>query len=278
VNTLQKRIVALGVLGILGTLTTAALLREKKNLGDEALLALIKNDQKAFESFLDQAGDVHGKLPVIDGEVYTIAQGISHFERTKFLRLLRERKKSYVAQSEGQKYDIVSLAVKKNNLELLAEIDLERPNYGLTYNEKGWGLLHLASASCAQKVIPHLHQKGKLSWDLKAKDGSTPLTLAAQNDCLGALSYWKEQNADFNAKDGRGLSALSILRQKKDAALVAFAESFEPRKPSSVAQVPNFYKKRKIPKDQIVDHAALIEPGDRPLEATETAEYSEFAD
>src|SRR5690606_5930880 len=127
--------------------------------------------------------------------------------------------------------------------------------------KNGWTLLHLASAACSHKLTPFLHEKGKLNWDLKSKEGSTPLTLAAENDCLPMLSYWKEKGADFKLKDGRGLSALSILKKKKDAALVAFTESFMVRKPSNVAKAePNFYKKRKIPKDQRIDYSMMIEP------------------
>src|SRR5690606_25195515 len=136
---------------------------------------------------------------------------------------------------------------------------------------------------CSHKLISMLHEDGKLNWDLRAKDGTTPLTLAATNDCLPVLSYWKEKGADFKAKDGKGMTALSILQKKKDAALAAFAESFIERKIATVtivkpAPVPDFYKKRKIPKEQIIDHAAMLEPEDRPLEATETAEFTEFAD
>jgi hypothetical protein len=66
--------------------------------------------------------------------------------------------------------------------------------------------------------------------------------------------------------------------------MVAFAMSFEPRTgstggrgPASVPEL-NFYKKRVVPADQKIDYSALIEPEDRPLDATETAEHSEFAD
>ena len=68
--------------------------------------------------------------------------------------------------------------------------------------------------NCSHKITTILHEKGHLRWDQKAKDGSTPMTLAAESECLPMLSYWKAQKADFNAKDGRGLSALSILRKK----------------------------------------------------------------
>lgn len=257
---------------------------EQRNLTDEALLALIKNDQKGFESFIKAGGNLHDTLPKIDGETYTVAQGLSYFERTAFARHVHEQKIAYVKQDEGAAFDIMTLSIKKNNPELLNQLVLENPKFDLGYGKNGWTLLHMASAQCSHKLAAILHEKGKLNWNLKAKDGSTPLTLAAEHDCLPMLSYWKDQKADFKAKDGRGLTALNILKKKKDAALLAFAESFEERKVASVVKVvqaaaePDFYKKRKIPKDQIVDHAAMIEPEDRPLEATETSELSEFAD
>lgn len=254
-----------------------------RNLTDEALLALIKNDQTAFENFIKAGGDLHDNLPKIDGENYTVAEGIAYFERTSFGAYLHTNKMSYVKQDEKKLFDIMTLAITKNNPELLKQLALENPKYDLQYGKHGYNLLHLAAAKCAHKLTPIIHEKGKLRWDMKAKDGSTPLTLAAENDCLPMLSYWKEMGADFKAKDGKGRTALSILQNKKDAALVAFAQSFDPiRTIASVTIVkpaePDFYKKRKIPKDQIVDHAAMLEPEDRPLEATETAEMSEFAD
>jgi hypothetical protein len=284
VNNKRVVVTAAGLIGV--TAVTGLILYknigDNRNLTDEALLALIKNDQKAFESFITSGGNVHDKLPEIDGKTYTVAQGLSYFERSAFAKHLHEKKINYVQQDENGTDDIMTLAIKKNNPELLNQLSLENPKYGLAYGKNGWNLLHQASAVCAHKLTPILHEKGKLNWDTKAKDGSTALTLAAEHDCLPILSYWKEQKADFKAKDGRGLTALSILKKKKDAALLAFADSFESRKISSITIVaaaePDFYKKRKIPRDQIVDHAGMIEPNDRPLDASETAEFSEFAD
>lgn len=285
VNRKQVTISAACLLGVAALSTMffykSGNLSQSRNLIDDALLALIKNDHKGFESFLNAGGNVHGELPEIDGMTYTVAQGVAYFERTAFAKQLHERKAKFVEQDHAADHDIMTLTISKNNAELLNQLALENPEFSLAYGKKGWTMLHMASASCSHKLTAILHQKGKLSWDLKAKDGSTPITLAAENDCLPMLSYWKEHGADFKARDGRGYSALSILKKKKDAALVAFAESFEARLPSSITVVkaePDFYKKRKIPKDQIVDHAAMLEPEDRPLEATETAAHSEFAD
>ena len=158
----------------------------------------------------------------------------------------------------------------------------ENPDMTATYGKNGYSLLHLAASHCSHKLNALLHTEKKLTYDLRAKDGSIPMNLAAAGDCLPMLSYWKEHNADFKKKDGRGMNAMSILRTKKDSAMLAFLLSFETnrsaRATSSVEPEINFYKKRVVPKDQKVDYSALIEPEDRPLDATETAEASEFAD
>ena len=286
-NNKRAIISAASLLGIIAVSTFWLLTHpknvENRNLVDEALLALIKNDQNAFENFIEAGGKVHDNLPEIDGKVYTVAQGVAYFERTKFAEYLNQGKQNYVSQDQSAPYDIMTISIKKNNPDLLKQLTKENPKFEIAYGKNGWTLLHMASAWCSHKLTSILHEEGKLNWDMKAKDGTTPLTLAALNDCLPMLSYWKEKGADFKAKDGKGQTALSILKTKKDAALAAFAESFEERKIATVTvvkklPVPDFYKKRKIPKEQIVDHAAMLEPEDRPLEATETAEYSEFAD
>lgn len=285
----KQRATLLSVAGLVGilSLSVAWLLNQpnvaKNNLTDDALLALIKNDLKGFQAFIKAGGNVHDTLPEIDGRKYTVAEGVAYFERTEFAQKLHENKISYVSQSDKNEFDILILTVKKNNPELLKAIALENPKFEMAYGKKGWTPLHMASAWCSHKLTSQLNGKSGITWNSKAKDGSTPLTLAAENDCLPMLSYWKELGADFKAKDGRGKTALAILRTKKDAALAAFAQSFDERKIATItvekaAPVPDFYKKRKIPKDQLVDHAAMLEPEDRPLEATETAEFSEFAD
>lgn len=286
----NKRATVASVVGILTILAVSLFwlinnpkLAGNRNLTDDALLALIKNDLDAFKDFTAAGGDVHDNLPEIDGKTYTVAEGVAYFERTEFAKHLQEGKVSYVKQNDKNPYDVMTITVKKNNTDLMKQIAHQNPKYEMAYGKNGWTLLHMASAWCSHKLTNELNGKGKVNWDTKAKDGSTPLTLAAENDCLPMLSYWKEKGADFKARDGRGKTALAILKTKKDAALAAFAQSFESRNIATVvvekaAPVPDFYKKRKIPKDQIVDHAAMLEPEDRPLEATETAENSEFAD
>lgn len=249
---------------------------------DDALLALIKNDQSAFESWVKNGGDLSALLPMIDGKKLTVAEGLAYFERVNFVKYLQANKVKFLKQTKDGKDDIMSLSVAKNNAELFSLLMKENPDLTAVYGEKGHSLMHLVSANCASKVTSLL-KTDKLTWDTKAKDGSTPLTLAASSDCLAVLSYWKDQKADFNKKDGRGTSAMSVMRGKKDAAMLAFLQSFEIRRDQASASrfvepEINFYKKRVVPKDQKIDYSALIEPEDRPLDATETAEHSEFAD
>jgi hypothetical protein len=256
-----------------------------RNLGDEALLSIIKNDQKGFERFLAAGGSLGTKLNV-EGDSYMVGELLVKYNRLGFVKYANSLKMKFEIDPV-KAFDIHSLSVEQNNPEMLSlilgnqKIDKNFKHYG----KKGWSLLHMASAECSYKVVSILSGAG-MTWDLKAKDGSTPLTVAAQEGCLQALSYFKEQGADFKLNDGRGLNALAILRKQKDSALMAFAESFmEKRAPASVittvvvAQAaPNFYNKRKIPKDSLADRAHLIEPEDRPEEANETDENSEFSD
>lgn len=253
----------------------------EKNLSDLALLSLIKNDQKSFESVVEAGVKLEDKLPLIDGKSFSIAEGIVYFERPNFIRYLQGRKKAFIKQVKGNEYDILTIAVSKNNPEILNLLVDEKPHMNLRYGKKELSLLHLASIHCSYKLMDTLSKNG-LKWSDRNKEGKTALTLAAENECLPILSYWKDQKADFKRADGRGINTISILKMKKGAAFTAFVESFESRKIASSDSAPakeiSFYRKRKIPKDQIVDHAALIEPEARPLEATETAEFSEFAD
>ena len=249
---------------------------------DDALLALIKNDQAGFETWVRNGGDLFAHLPMIDGKKMTVAEGLAYFERTGFIKHLQANKIPFVKQNKDGKDDVLFMAMQKNNPELFEALMKENPDLTATYGEKGWTLLHYAAAGCNHKLSAVLQKEKKLTYDLKAKDGSIPLNLAVQSDCIQMLSYWKEQGADFKTKDGRGTTALSLLAKKKDAAMTAFYQSFEPKSAPKTAFVEpkeiNFYKKRVVPKDQKVDYSALIEPEDRPMDATETAEYSEFAD
>lgn len=249
---------------------------------DDALLALIKNDQAAFEAWVKNGGDLFAYLPMIDGKKMTVAEGLAYFERTGFITYLQANKIPFVKQNKDGKDDILFMALQKNNPALFELLLKEKPDLTATYGDKGWTLLHYAAAGCNHKLSSVLHQEKSLTFDSKAKDGSIPLNLAVQSDCIQMLSYWKDQGADFKTKDGRGTTALSLLSKKKDAAMTAFFQSFEVKRVPATAFVEprevNFYKKRVVPKDQKVDYSALIEPEDRPMEATETAEHSEFAD
>ena len=49
-------------------------------LGDSALLAIIKNDLSGLEAFLMAGGDLDSALPEFDGKNLTVAEGIAHFK------------------------------------------------------------------------------------------------------------------------------------------------------------------------------------------------------
>jgi hypothetical protein len=254
---------------------------DNKNLSDEALLSIIKNDQKGFERFIAAGGKISTNVEV-ENDQYTVGELLVKYNRLGFVKYAMDKKMAFEIDPL-KSFDIHSLSVNQNNPEILAILlgDKKFDKNFKPYGDKGWSLLHMASAQCSYKVISILSKAG-MTWNLKSKDGTTPLTIAAEEGCLQALSYFKEQGADFKQNDGRGINALAILRKKKDAALMAFAESFMDRRlPGSVVTVqavPNFYKKRAIPKDNLADRAHLIEPEDRPEEANETAANSEFSD
>lgn len=233
----------------------------RTELSDKALLAIVKNDLHEFQNFLKWGGDIHQELPLINGKKYTVAEGIAHFERVAFLRMLREQNISYLKQDTNKTQDILTIAIEKNNPELLNEISLSRPRYDLTYGKEGWSILHMASSCCAHKLTAIIHEKSHLRWDEKSQDGKTPLSIAHDKDCLPMINYWKNQGAEV----------MSDSKKEKSKRVSSRTNEFAPT-------LPDFYKKRKIPKDQIVDHTAMLEPIDRPLEATETSKYSEFAD
>ncbi len=249
---------------------------------DDVLLSLIKNDQKSFEAFIEGGGDVHSYLPEIDGKRYTVAEGVAYFECIQFARYLAQKKINFVKQIPGPGEDIVVITIKKNNPELLGLLIQEHPNLKMNYS-KGRTLLHLAAQWCSSNLTRILEEKGQLRWDTPGDNGLTPLTLAAQSECLPMLSYWKDRGADFHLKDSKGISPFMILNKKESSALKTFVASIASLRPSLLTAatkvtVPDFYKKRRTPKDQLIDHAATLEPAVRPLEGAETAEFSEFAD
>jgi hypothetical protein len=283
---LKNKRVLLGI-GVTAVLTFSSFFyfqnAKSRNLSDEALLSIIKNDQKGFEQFIAAGGKIGTNINV-ENDTYTVGELLVKYNRIGFVQYAKDMKMAFEVDP-AKAFDIHSLSVNQNNPEMLSlllgnqKLDAKFKPYG----DKGWSLLHMASAQCSYKVISVLSNAG-MTWNLKSKDGTTALTLAAEEGCLQALSFFKEQGADFKQKDGRGITALSILMKKKDAALMAFAESFmDRRSPTSVITVvkeavPHFYKKRKIPKDNLADRAHLIEPEDRPEEANETAANSEFSD
>lgn len=282
----KRVILGLGVAAGLGIYSVSLVKFQQKriselDLKDKALLSIVKDDIAGFKAYLAAGGSLAHTIE-LEGKKYKIGDLLVKYERTSFIKLAQDQKLAIITDQDWK------LAVEKNNPEIFKTMREAHPAVKvaeLRYGQEGWNLLHVAAASCSAKILNTLEEQG-MSWSYKAKDGTTPLTVAVRNDCLQALSYWKEKGADFKAKDGQGQSALALLNLKKDAALSAFAESFaEKRAPASIItvaaapeKVPNFYKKRVIPKDNLADRAHLIEPGERPDEANDTAEHSEFSD
>lgn len=248
-------------------------------LPDEALLAIVKSDTEGFKKFLNQGGSLHSSLPMIEDKVYSVIEGVVHFQRLSFIQELQKAKLPFLRQDLTKDHDLVSIAVEKNNPELLKLVLKEKPKLDRLYGRKGNGLLHIATQNCSTQIVELLHSSG-LDWTEKNKEGSSALTFAAEKECLPLLSYWREKGADFKKADNRGKTALSILKAKKDLKLVAFTETFfgERKVASLSSSSMNFYHKRKAPKDSLDKRSDLIEPAERPVDAHQTAEHSEFAD
>ncbi len=159
-----------------GVLTTGTMWQLNKTSStfrggsDDALLALIKNDQSSFEAWVKNGGDLSAFLPVIDGKKLTVAEGLAYFERTNFVAYLQKNKVKFVKQNKDGKDDIMSLAISKNNPELFTLLMKENPDLTAAYGEKGMTLMHLVSGSCAAKLTAILHADKKLNCDMKAKD------------------------------------------------------------------------------------------------------------
>jgi len=236
---------------------------------DDAILAIIKNDEAKFVDYMKRGGDVKAEFS-LDGKSTSLVELIIQYERINFLKTidvndLRTDKvfwKNIVAKNNSA----LLTTIKK----ILDPVELDKFRYDLDRH-----LLHVSSVSCFHQVVPIL-EKSKMKWSDLDGSGASALTLAAEHECLNLLSYWKLQKADFFHKDKRGQTAHAILLKKKDPALLAFAQSFEPTR--TAASVPNFYNKRKIPKAKLADRSHLIEPELRPDDANETSEFSEFSD
>jgi len=247
---------------------------------DDVLLSLIKNDLAGFKAYINAGGDLQNALPHIDGQSMTVAQGMAYFERQEFIKYLQDQKKKFLIQDS--KGDMLSITVRKNNAEILNLLLKESPDLTLRYGSQRMSLLHLASNGCSHKLVLPLMQTEKFKWNEDTKQGHNALTLAAENECLSLLSFWKKKGISFNKNDRRGISAFKILSGKKDATILDFIQSFASRSPASIAvtsqKTVTFYRKRINPKDMPVDYSALIEPESRPEAAVETAEKSEFSD
>jgi len=309
VNKFSKKQKILAVSCLVFCLTTATIWQFSKpttpelSLNEKGAEAILKNDLVAFKSFIKAGGKPehlfkpHHHVPATEPEgvkafkkdqmAWTIAEALVAYERVEFIEYLQQEKISFVKQTNDGKADIVSLAVESNNPKVFQAILKEKPNLKKEYGEEKKNLLHIASSSCSMNVADILHNSGMYSAQDMQKDGSTPLTIAAANDCVPMITFWQGKNEDFSAKDGKGKSAIQILKANKSEAAAAIAKSIEAsqptRKPASVAvklspKVPDFYKLRKYPKDVLADPALLVDPEIRPLDSDSTAEYTEFAD
>jgi hypothetical protein len=216
-----------------------------------------------------------------DQSEYQDHEHVAHGEDTRAPASETEAISKVISEaSSGSSFSVMSEAMSSNNPEVLKAIAAHDPDFKTKYGEGEWSLLHIASYQCSPEMVKALHKNGKLNWDLKAKDGTTPLTIAAEKNCLPVLQYWKDQKAGFTKADGRGKSALSILKKNDDdAALATFVTGLEGRKPASkqVAEV-TFYRKRSFPSGPVADKRPIADPNVRPEEVPETAEFSEFAD
>lgn len=276
-------------IGLIGLLASSYLFLTKTTgkqtpSADEGFLSIVKNDPRGFENYLLSGGSLLEKVKISQKD-YTLGELLVEYERIPFIHRASLSQKSFNTSSPSTS-DIWFLAIPKNNPQLLQSLIAANPGYSLysrKYGKEERNLLHLASAQCSHKLVKILEAQG-MKWNEKDRSGSTALTLAADHECLQILKYWKEQGADFNAKDGLGRSALSLLMKRKDITVQAFAQTFqEKRSPArvllaSAPTVPNFYKKRHIPQESLSDRSRLIDPGERPDEANETADYSEFSD
>ncbi len=279
-------VVSMGIFFILKKQPSEMTKKSVKPNPQDVLEAIVKNDQNTFESFLRQGGQWDSIIES-EGRNFKVFDLLVEYQRIHYLSSPLINKNNL-----NERSDIWFELVEKNKPELLTSLQAVLGKSDLTakrLEDSSRGLLHHASATCASKLIPLLEEAG-LSWSDKDSSGSTPLTLAAQGGCLDALVYWKEKGANFNAKNGQGKSAISILSASKDSALAAFVRSFGPKLSAGqlaappvasgkTSKVPNFYKKRVYPgQDADEQSVDLSNSQDRPDEAYETSSKTEFSD
>jgi hypothetical protein len=249
---------------------------------DLALLSIIKNDQNSFRQFILSGGSLDQSV-LIGKSAVTLGSLLVDYERVEFLKLLLNLKNKELIFLREDK--IWTSAISKDNEDLLKTMLSLLPNQYIKkkkIGQKKSSLMHLASVNCSHKILNILEQEG-FNWADEDASGASALTLAAEMNCLESLDYWKKNKANFSQHDRRGLSALEILKKKKNAALAAFASSLTA--PTRIVAVVakterphSFYKKRHFPKDQLTERTSFLGPEVRPLEANDTAEYSEFSD
>ncbi len=249
---------------------------------DVALLSIIKNDQNSFQQFILSGGSLDQSV-IIGKSTVTLGSLLVDYERVEFLKLLLNLKNKELVFLRDDK--IWASAVSKDNEDLLKTMLSLSPKqyiYKKKIGEKKRSLMHLASVNCSHKILKILEQEG-FNWADEDASGASALTLAAEMNCLESLDYWKLKKANFSQLDKRGVSALEILQKKKNAALAIFASSLTAptRNVAVIAKTErphSFYKKRHFPKDQLTERTSFLGPEVRPLDANDTAEYSEFSD
>jgi hypothetical protein len=244
---------------------------DHEEMSDQAFLAIVKNDHKSFEEFLNRGGKLETYVSMPQRKK-SLAQLLVEYERVDLINLAAKRQKVF-QPDEQEMQSIWETTVTKNNSELYQAIRRLNPKDKIKNRRVGKEqrtLLQYASSKCSFNLIKNLESEG-LTWDEKDKTGATSLTLATKNNCRPALSYWKNRGAMDSIKTNKDLSLPELTKslQKNDA----------PTKPivNVVTKVPEFYKKRSIPKESY-NRLELVEPAERPGESIQTAEYSEFSD
>ncbi len=255
---------------------------KKETSSDLALLSIIKNDQNSFEKFILSGGSLNQTVNIGKNTV-TLGSLLVDYERVDFLKLLSSLKsEEYIFLRDDK---IWMSAVSKDNQDLLKIMLTLSPKQYIKkkkFGPKNRSLLHLASLDCSHKILNLLEQEG-LNWSEQDNSGASALTMAAEMNCIESLNHWKLKKANFIQNDKRGLSALEILKKKKEAVFATFSNSLTPpaRNIAVLAKserAHSFYKKRHFPKDRLTERTSFLEPEVRPIDANDTADYSEFSD
>jgi hypothetical protein len=241
------------------------------DMNDQAYLAIVKNDQKSFEDFLDRGGKLES-LVVMPQKKKSLGRLLVEYERVDLINLASRKQKQFQPDDQEMQ-SIWETTVTKNNSALYQAIRRLNPKEKIKNRRVGKEhrtLLQYASSKCSHNLIKSLESEG-LTLDEKDKNGVNSFHLAEKNNCHPVLSHWKKRGAMDSIKTNKDLSLPELTKslQKNDA----------PTKPivNVVTKAPDFYKKRSIPKESY-NRLELVEPVERPRESIQTAEYSEFSD